>query len=139
MGIYPQKQSIFSVQYEHSIKILTEWGVSISEDIYFTNSQGNIYPLLLCSKSRNILVSEKVNSGWVFKNLLGNIVSHFHDIQGYFHNGRTFIEKSDKYICYDLKGNIRFELDTPFYGTFNEGIARVMIKGLWGFINRNGK
>ena len=99
---------LFPVQYERSVEILTQWGTAISYDQFFRDNNDNLYPLLTSSIDFSILKAERIQNGWIFKTLMGQEISHFHDVQGYFHEGRVFIDNPKNFVCLDLNGKPLF-------------------------------
>lgn len=136
-------QCFFPIQYEHAMEILVEYaGVRVSQRKAFVDGNGRLFPLLATKEreadSDDYLVIDRSDTGWVLRTSAGKLVSQFHDVQSYFHEGRALFETCRGWEYLDVTGQPVFAPPSGQAGHYKNGRARFLAQGKWGFVDRAG-
>ena len=137
------RQCFFPIQYEHALEVLAEYaGVRVSQRKAFVDGSGRLFPLLATKESEadadDYLIIDRSDTGWVFRTSAGKLVSQFHDVQSYFHEGRALFETCRGWEYLDVTGQPVFAPPSGQVGHYKNGRARFLAQGKWGFVDRAG-
>ena len=126
-GYVNENNIFFPVQYERSVDLLVEWDIKVSTIYAYINEDGIVFPLIVCESNEyeiiSFLFAERLIGCWKFNTIDGEMISHFHNVQNYFHEKRVFVDQIEYLSCYDTTGTKFFSFKNTEIGQYSEGYA----------------
>lgn len=141
-GFVDDGKVVIPVQYDQTIEVLVKYaGVKVNPNFVFVDQLNCLYPVLSSAKNDKtgvFLIANRFCDGWAFRTSCGDLITHFHDFQSYFHEGLALIETTKGWAYINLNGQISFRSGTSQAGSFKCDRAMLFANGLCGFVDRNG-
>ena len=142
-GYVSNDQCYFPIQYERSVDLLVEWEIKVSKIYAYMDGNDILYPLIVSEINEfdinALLFAERLVGSWRFNDNKGEMISHFHDVQGYFHEKRVFVDQKEYLSCYDTTGTKFFSFKNTEIGQYSEGYACIYKNNKCGYIDLDGK
>ena len=76
---------------------------------------------------------------WKFNTIDGEMISHFHNVQNYFHEKRVLIDDLTNIKCFNNKGDFIFSYKNVELGHYSQAYASININKKCGFVDLDGK